>query len=148
MKKKSILITALVAGAFFLTACSGGKKQEEVVIYSSAEDYRNEYFVKRLEEEFPQYNIILEYIPSGNHAAKLKAEEKNTRCDISLDLDYAYLEMLQGNFADLSSYDTSVFEPDVISASGKYLPELRNGGKYCCQHRCFGKKESAGTRLL
>lgn len=131
---------ALVTGAIFLTACSGGKKQEEVVIYSSAEDYRNEYFVKRLKEEFPQYNIILEYIPSGNHAAKLKAEGKNTKCDISVDLDYAYLDMLKENFADLSSYDTSIFEPDVISASGKYLPELRNGGSIVVNTDVLAKK--------
>lgn len=126
--KHTPLLTAFFAGAIFLSACSNGKKMEEVTIYSSAEDYRNEYFVKRLQEEFPNYNIMLEYIPSGNHAAKLKAEGLNTKCDITLDLDYAYLEMLKENFADLSSYDMNIFESDVISSSGRYLPELRNGG--------------------
>ena len=48
----------------------------KVIIYSGAEDYRNEYFLKRLTETFPEYEIIIEYIPSGNMAAKIKAEGK------------------------------------------------------------------------
>lgn len=129
MKNRIIIMTAaLITGAFLLTACNGKMKQEEVVIYTSAEDYRNEYFLKRLKEEFPQYSITMEYIPSGNHAAKLKAEGTNTKCDITLDLDSAYLEMLKENFTDLSSYDISLYEDDVVTQTMKFLPELRNGG--------------------
>ena len=29
----------------------------KVVIYSGAEEYRNEYFLKRLNEEFPDYGV-------------------------------------------------------------------------------------------
>lgn len=136
---KKILYAILITGTFFLAACSN-VKQEEVVIYSSAEDYRNEYFTKRLKEEFPQYNITLEYIPSGNHAAKLKAEGVNTKCDITLDLDYAYLDMLEENLADLSAYDTSIYETDIIGISGKYLPELRNGGCIVVNTDALAKK--------
>ena len=50
---------------------SAGNK---VVIYSGAEEYRNEYFLKRLNEEFPDYDITIEYMPTGNLAAKLAAE--------------------------------------------------------------------------
>lgn len=143
MRKGMIKIgfTALFTSALFLTACAGqSQKQEEVVIYSSAEDYRNEYFVKRLKEEFPQYSIVLEYIPSGNHAAKLKAEGVNTKCDITVDLDSAYLEMLSDNLSDLPSYDTSIFEEDVVGTSGKYLPEVRNGGCIAVNTETLAKK--------
>lgn len=139
MKIKVLTVMAL-AGAVFLTACSSGKSQKEVVIYSSAEDYRNEYFTKRLKEQFPQYDVTLEYLPSGNHAAKLKAEGTNTKCDITLDLDYAYLDMLSENLADLPSYDIGIFEEDIVDSSGKYLPELRNGGGIVINTEVLAKK--------
>ena len=37
----------------------------KVVIYSGAEEYRNEYFLKRIKEEFPDYDITVEYMSTG-----------------------------------------------------------------------------------
>lgn len=117
-----------------LTACvlSGGcgKKDNEnrVVIYSSAEEYRNEHFQKRLNEEFPDYDIIIEYMPSGNQAAKIQAEGTDTEADILFDIDYGYVESLEPYLAKLEGYDQSIFMDDAKSESGKYLPEYRNGG--------------------
>lgn len=119
-----IFVTVFMTGIF-----SGCEKKEEVVIYTSAEDYRVEYMRQRLEEEFPQYNIVIEYMPTGNHAAKLMAEGAATECDITYDLEYTYLEKLAnaGMLADLSDYDFSVFSDDV-NKSTYYMPEYRNGG--------------------
>ena len=117
-----------------LTACvlSGGcgKKDNEnrVVIYSSAEEYRNEHFQKRLNEEFPDYDIIIEYMPSGNQAAKIQAEGTDTEADILFDIDFGYVESLEPYLAKLEGYDQSIFMDDAKSESGKYLPEYRNGG--------------------
>ncbi len=110
-----------------LAGCAGGK--ETVVIYSSAEDYRVEHMRQRLAEEFPQYDIIIEYMPTGNQAAKLLAEGKSTECDITYDLEYTYLDKLaqQGILADLSAYDFSVFAEDTVK-SKFYMPDYRNGG--------------------
>jgi len=103
-------------------------EDNRVVIYSSAEDYRNAHFLQRLQEQFPDYEIIIEYMPTGNHAARLQAEGADTQCDISIDMEYGYYPLLEGCLADLSAYDTSVFADDMLSESSKYLPMYRNGG--------------------
>ena len=100
----------------------------KVVIYSGAEDYRNEYFTKRLKEQFPNYDISIEYMPTGNLAAKLAAEGANSEADIFYDVDYSYAGLIEKYFADLSSYDQSIYAEDCRVSSNKYLCETRNGG--------------------
>ncbi len=131
-KKRAIslvlaILMVMISCTVLFTSC--GNSQETVVIYTSAEDYRVEYMRARLDEVFPEYNIIIEYMATGNHAAKLLAEGKNTECDITYDLEYTYLEKLarQGLLADLSSYDLSIFAEDALK-SQYYMPEYRNGG--------------------
>ncbi len=115
--------------AFSLVACgSQDSGKEKVVIYSSAEDFRLEHFQKRLNEQFPDYEIVIEYMATGTHAAKLLAEGTSTECDIVYDLEYGYMEKLSDIFADLSDYDLSIFEDDLIDSEHKYIPEVRNGG--------------------
>lgn len=123
-------IFVLVLSLFFgglLAACENDR--EVVVIYTSAEDYRVEHMWERLLEEFPEYEIIVEYMPTGNQAAKLMAEGKETECDITYDLEFSYLEKLAdaGVLASLSDYDYSVFLDDV-NVSEYYMAEYRNGG--------------------
>lgn len=112
---------------FVLNGCS--KKDDTVIIYTSLEDYRVEYLQKRLNEEFPNYNIIIEYLSTGNHAAKLLAEGTTTEADITLNLEYSYLEQLseKGILADLSEYDFSIYTEDTI-VNNCFLPQERNGG--------------------
>lgn len=100
----------------------------KVVIYSGAEEYRNEYFKERLTEQFPDYDIVIEYMPTGNLAAKLAAEGTDTDIDIIYDLDYSYAGLVEEYLCDLSDYDQSIHTDDVIAASGKYMAECRNGG--------------------
>lgn len=124
----AVLMTLLlVLGILGISGC-GEKPENKVVLYSSAEDYRNEYYLKRLKEQFPNYDITIEYLSTGNHAAKLKAEGMNTGCDIVLELEYGYLEMVKDNLADLSSYDLSQYEDGLVSPDKKYIPETRNSG--------------------
>lgn len=100
-----------------------------VVIYTSAEDYRVEHMRQRLWEEFPEYEILIEYLPTGNHAARLLAEGTGSECDITYDLEYTYLEKLaaEGILADLSGYDYSIYCDDTTHSS-YYMPDYRNGG--------------------
>ncbi len=126
MNKKVSVLILIVLSITLLVACKTDK-EDRVVIYSSGYDYENEYYLKRLQEEFPEYEIIIEYLNTGNHAAKLKAEGTNTECDITIDLEYPYLDEIKDNLADLSSYDYSVFLSDLIDDDYKYLPALRNG---------------------
>lgn len=128
MKKNKVIILILIL--FLALALSGCEpRKETILIYTSSEDYKIAEMTKRLNERFPQYKIIIEYISTGNHAAKLIAEGKNTECDITHDLDYAYLSQLddEGYLADLSSYDKTIYTSDV-NLSDNYIIELRNGG--------------------
>ncbi len=118
-----MLCLSLVA----FVGCDSSK--EKVLIYTSVEDYVVEDLQKRLDEEFPDYEITIEYMSTGNHAAKLLAEGKDTDCDITYDLEYAYLAQLDSAniLADLSEYDFDIFTEDAV-ASKNYLPHMRCGG--------------------
>lgn len=107
----------------------GCSDENTVIIYTSAEDYRIDHMRQRLWEEFPEYEILIEYLPTGNHAARLLMEGADTECDITYDLEYSYLEKLAqaGILADLSEWDYSIFAEDTVK-SHYYMPEYRNGG--------------------
>lgn len=113
---------------FILFAITAVADDNRVVIYSSAEEYRNAYYMTRLEEQFPEYNVVIEYMSTGNQAAKLLAEGLKTECDITIDTEYGYFPMIEQYLADLSDYDYSPFSEDMVPESKKYLPILRNGG--------------------
>ena len=125
--KRLIACCLLLALALCLGGC--GQQKETVVIYTSMEDYRVAYLGQRLREEFPDYDVIVEYLPTGNHAARLLAEGSQSECDITHNLEYGYLMKLEeaGLLADLSGYDASVYVEDAV-LSTRYLPQERNGG--------------------
>ena len=100
----------------------------KVAIYSGAEEYRNEYFLKRLKEEFPDYDIVIEYMPTGNLAAKLAAEGTATDMDIFYDLDFSYAGLVEQYLADVSAYDQSIYVDDCKVENAHYLAATRNGG--------------------
>lgn len=138
----AIVLLVLLLNCVVLSSCD--TNTEKVLIYTSAEDYRVEYMRARLEEQFPQYNIVIEYMPTGNHAARLLAEGKDTECDITYDLEYTYLAKLEaaGVLADLSHYDYSIFSEDVVE-SHYYMPEYRNGGAIIVNRAVLEKHELA-----
>jgi iron(III) transport system substrate-binding protein len=117
----------LLLGICIITGCNA-KKDNQVVFYLSSEDFRIEYFQDRVNEQFPGYQVIFNYMPTGNLAAKLAAEGTKTECDIIGELDTAYLEGLLDNLADLSSYDSSVFLDSLVPAHHKYLPMTKSSG--------------------
>ena len=132
MKIKRLLtaVLATMCAASALAFCGCGKTKENVVIYSAAEDYRIEHIRKRMEEQFPDYNVTIEYMTTGELAAKLIAEGKNTGCDIIYDLEYNYMLKLDeaGGLADVSALcNESDFCDDTI-ISKNFVPTYRNGG--------------------
>ena len=126
-RKVSLLLTLAMVLSLVLTGCGGGK--ERILIYTSVEDYVVEDMNARLSEAFPDYDITVEYVSTGSHAAKLLTEGRNSECDITYDLEYAYMEQLAqaGVLADLSSYDRSIYMEDTV-ASNYYLVQCRVGG--------------------
>lgn len=125
MKNLRLMLLAVVL-AGVLVGCS--KKGTDIVIYSCSEDYKNEYYLAELQKQFPEYNFTLDYQGSGAAAAKLKAEGNQTQADILLSWEYTYFDMLTDYLADVSYYDESIYLDDMVSPSGRYLPECRNSG--------------------
>lgn len=122
----SLLVLTLIM-SLNLGGCS--KTGDKVIIYTSLEDYRVEYLQKRLSEEFPNYNVVIEYMSTGNHAAKLIAEGTKSEADITFNLEYSYLDQLsrKGILAELSDCDYAMFAEDLI-INKQFLAQERNGG--------------------
>lgn len=127
MKKiiSRICIAVLLCGT--IISC---KKSENnrVVIFTSTEDFRTEHMQELLKNQFPQYNITLQVLSTGNHAAKIKAEGTATEADIIVNLETGYLEGVQDVLADLSSYDLSPFLPELVPPHHRYLPWDKSSG--------------------
>lgn len=116
MKKYICLIFLFIL--LITTGCS--KKDGQVVIYTSMEENRNKALKEQLAERFPDKDIIVQYLSTGNSAAKIKNEGTNVEADIVLDLETAHMANLEENFADLSSFDTSIYL-DGVNKSNRYL---------------------------
>jgi len=126
MKTLAVLLVMAMVLPMLLCGCGG---KESILIYTSVEDYVIADMNARLSEQFPDYDITVEYVSTGNHAAKLLSEGTNSECDITYDLEYAYMEQLAqaGVLADLSDYDRSIYVEDTV-ASEYYLVQCRVGG--------------------
>lgn len=112
------------------SACGKKSDNKSVLIYTSAEDYRIADLQQRLDEQFPDYDITIEYMSTGDHAAKLISEGTKTDCDITYDLEYSYIQQLAAKeyLADLSDIcDFSIYTQDIVN-SKYYIPECRVGG--------------------
>lgn len=141
--KSQILLALTLVVCLLLTAVltGCGSKKESVLIFTSVEDYVIEDLSACLEEKFPQYDITVEYLSTGNHAAKLLAEGTSTDCDITYDLEYAYMTQLDRKdiFADLSSYDKSIYMQDTVE-SDNFIVQCRNGGAVVLNTEILRKK--------
>lgn len=117
-----LLLFILLSTLCILTGCSNSKGK--VVIYSCMEEERNQELKKQLKEKFPELNVVVQYMATGNTAAKLKNEGANIEADIILDLETAQIANLENNFADLSSYDSSIFIDGIVQ-SKNYFPWVK-----------------------
>ncbi len=140
IKRAFALTLTLALSLSALSGCTTG--ENTVIIFTSAEYYRVDYMWERLNQTFPDYDIVIDYQPTGNHAARLKVEGKSTEADITYDLEYGYLHQLEadGVLADLKdSYDFSVFSEDAVESTC-FLPEYKNGGAIIVNTSVLNKK--------
>ncbi len=128
MKMKKVAIAAMSAvmavSALSLAGCGG----EKIVIWTSGEDYKNNYYLSELKKQFPDYNIQLEYLNSSTIANNIIATGDACVADIICSEEYGYLSKCEEYFAELTEFDYSVFLPEIVPESHKYTPELKNGG--------------------
>lgn len=139
IKKMICLLMALIIAVLSLSGC-GKKSDNTVVIYASSEEFRNEYLLQRLKEQFPDYDIRLQYLPTGKNAAKIKAEGKSTEADILLGVECGYLHSLSDVLADVSYFDTSKYLDDVIDPNHKYLTWDRFSGAVVVNKKLLEEK--------
>ncbi len=115
--RKAILGLLLVVMMLGLTGCGSKNK---VVIYTSMEEERNQALKDMVKEAFPDKNVVVQHMGTGNSAAKIKSEGTKIEADIILDLETAHMENLKDNFADISDFDTSNYL-DGVNSSDKYI---------------------------
>lgn len=134
--KKNILLLLMLTFLVILTGCS---KKDSVVIYTSMEENRIQVLKEMIAKDLPDINVDIQYLATGNLAAKVKNEGTSTEADIVLDLETAYMFDISNNFADLSNFDTSIYLDGVNKASNyltwvKYTMNLIIDKKYFKEH--------------
>lgn len=135
----SLAAACLLSPAVVLGGCSA-ESDNTVVIYSSAEGVRNETLLNALHEEFPQYDIRLHYVSTGNCAARLKVEGARSEADIILDLEGGYIKQIENSLEDLSSFDSSVYCDDLLDEGGRFFPFARETACIAVNERILAEK--------
>ena len=123
----SLLLICVLSAAGCSILSLPASAKEKVVIFSSSEAFRNQRFQAMLDERFPDYDIVIEYIPTGENVARILSEGQNTECDILFDIEQNFMNKLlnKGILADVSSYDTTMFVDDFQPLNKEYLPWSR-----------------------
>lgn len=127
-KKRTVFALAAAILVMSLCGCGGKQEREKITIWTSGEDYKNEYYLTECQKKFPDYEIVLEYMNTNTIAAKVIEEGENCSCDIVLSEEYSYLDKCQDQLAELTDFDFSVFLDDIVAENHKYSPEVKNGG--------------------
>ena len=130
MKKIRQLALILITALFILpilVSCERGESNV-VTIVTTSEDFRIEHIQRRLNEQFPQYRIIINYMTTGNLGATLMAAGTAIDADIIGELEVTFLERSLDSLADLSEFDYSPFLPELVPAHRRWLPFVRGSG--------------------
>lgn len=142
MSKRVISIVIMIMIAIMILAGCGGKKSENsdnggssndkrVVIYTAAEDERIAYLQDELDKQFPDYEIVIQSLGTGQLLSKLQAEGANSDCDIFYDLEVVNAEIILNEspdlFVDLSDYDFSIYDQSVLGYTDRHHKYAVNG---------------------
>ena len=141
MSKKFLSVIALLlCTAFVLAGCgstddqnstSSGAGKDRVVIYTAAEDERIAYIQEGLDKQFPDTEIVIQSLGTGQLLSKLQAEGKDSDCDIFYDLEVVNAEIILNAapdlFVDLSDYDFSIYDPSVTGYTDRHHKYAVNG---------------------
>lgn len=127
MKKiLSVLLLCCVLSLCF-PACAA----ERVVIYTAAEEERIAFLQQELNARFPETEIVLQSLGTGQLLSRLQAEGRNGDCDIFYDLEVVNAEIILNSdpelFADLSEYDFSIYDPSVTAYTERHRRYAVNG---------------------
>lgn len=141
MSKKFLSVIALLlCTAFVLAGCgstddqnstSSSTGKDRVVIYTASEDERIAYIQEELDKQFPDTEIVIQSLGTGQLLSKLQAEGKDSDCDIFYDLEVVNAEIILNAapdlFVDLSDYDFSIYDPSVTGYTDRHHKYAVNG---------------------
>lgn len=134
MLKKSIILMSLLIGILLVFAgCSNSinSNSNRVVIYTAAEDERIAFLQAELDAKFPEIEIVIQSLGTGQLLSKLQAEGTNTDCDIFYDLEVVNAEIILSSdpdlFADLSEYDFSIYDASITGYTERHHRYAVNG---------------------
>ena len=131
--KKTIALM-LVLCCFMLFVSSAFAASERVIIYTAAEDERIAYLQEELNKQFPDVEIVIQSLGTGQLLSKLQAEGKDTDCDIFYDLEVVNAEIIldadSDLFVDLSDYDFSIYDASVTGYTDRHHKYAVNGKTY------------------
>lgn len=144
-KMKKMFTIVMIVLLLTLTGC-GKKDSNGIVIYSSAEEERNNELKKQLAEKFPDLDITVQHLSTGNNAAKIKAEKTDVEADIILGLETSQMEGLTDNFADLSYYDDSYYVDNINPKHKKFLIYEKYTASIIIDKAYFKKKKWAAPK--
>lgn len=122
--------------SIFLIGCNRGdsnnsSNQARVVIYTAAEDERIAYIQEELDSKFPDYEIVIQSLGTGQLLSKLQAEGKSSDCDIFYDLEVVNAEIILNAspdlFYNLSEYDFSIYDSSVMGYADRHHKYAVNG---------------------
>lgn len=125
MKK---ILCVLIACAILLVGITTVKNDNSIIIYSSSEQFRNDELQKQLNEEFPELDVYVMYVPTAKAAAKLSIEGTGTDADIVVGLESAYMQKIEEHMADVSEYSHLEYMDDMVVENGKSLIWERQAG--------------------
>jgi len=124
-------VSAVLALCCALGLCFPALAAERVVIYTAAEDERIAYLQEGLNRQFPDIEIVIQSLGTGQLLSKLQAEGRGGDCDIFYDLEAVNAEIILNSdpelFADLSEYDFSIYDSSVTGYTERHHRYAVNG---------------------
>ena len=125
------LFAVIMTLCFALLSFSTAFAADRVVIYTAAEDERIAYLQEELNKKFPDTEIVIQSLGTGQLLSKLQAEGKNSDCDIFYDLEVVNAEIILSAepeiFVDLSDYDFSIYDESVTGYTDRHHQYAVNG---------------------
>ena len=123
---KKILI-ALIVCSILLIGVTTVKNDNSIIIYSCQEQFRNEELQRQLNEQFPDLDVFVMYMPTAKAAAKLSIEGKDTDADMIVGLEGAYMDKVENLMADGHEYSHLEYMDDMKTDKNYLIWERQAG---------------------
>lgn len=94
--KKTLFMIGIITLCLFLYTMR--YSEDTIVVCSSSEQFRNDWLQHALNERFPQYHIVVMYMPTGKAATKVMVEGTQTDIDILVGLETGYMGIEVSDF--------------------------------------------------